>query len=482
MKILPFIFILGITNNLFAQSFSEAINAPFEGAWYGSIAFADVDGDNDQDVLITGEDNTQTHISKLYLNDGSGNYTEDTNTPFIGVDGSAVAFADIDDDDDNDLVITGLDNSNSRVLKLYTNDGDGNFTEVSPPPVFEEVFSCAIAFEDVDGDTDFDLLITGSASSSRISKLYINDGSGNYTEDTNVPFVGVEQSSVAFADVDGDTDKDLLITGLNNSSVPVSKLYMNDGNGNFTENTSFTFEGVNDGSIAFSDVDGVNGLDVLITGFNGNVRTSKLYLNNGSGTFAEAIGTPFEGVQYSSVAFADVDGDTDQDVLVTGESISNNISKLYINDGQGVFTEATGDPFEGIAVSSIAFADVDGDTDQDVLISGDNDLGTAISKLYLNNSIVTSSSSLTYENSQMLVIYPNPNSSNILYLDYHSDYTAMVELKIYSIEGKLVRQAGENVSKGVQTLSVDLGTLSTGTYFVEVLDEGRTERVKFVIE
>nr|MBC8265618.1 FG-GAP repeat protein [Flavobacteriales bacterium] len=42
-------------------------------------------------------------------------------------------------------------------------------------------------------------------------------------------------------------------------------------------------------------------------------------------------GTPFDGVYWSSIAFADVDGDGDQDVLITGQSNNGNISKLYLN-------------------------------------------------------------------------------------------------------------------------------------------------------
>jgi predicted nucleotidyltransferase len=90
------------------------------------------------------------------------------------------------------------------------------------------------------------------------------------------------------------------------------------------------------------------------------------------GSFSEVTGTPFEGVAISSIAFADVDGDNDQDVLITGLNNSFRISKLYTNDGMGNFSEMTGTPFEGVADGSIAFADVDGDNDQDVLITGQN--------------------------------------------------------------------------------------------------------------
>ena len=79
-------------------------------------------------------------------------------------------------------------------------------------------------------------------------------------------------------------------------------------------------------------------------------------------TFTEVEGTPFEDVWQSSIAFSDVDGDGDKDVLITGYTYGSSsnglIAKLYTNDGGGSFTEVTGTPFEGVKYGSIAFSDV----------------------------------------------------------------------------------------------------------------------------
>tara|TARA_B100000809_G_scaffold139066_1_gene136701 strand:- start:17102 stop:17482 length:381 start_codon:yes stop_codon:yes gene_type:complete len=87
----------------------------------------------------------------------------------------------------------------------------------------------------------------------------------------------------------------------------------------------------------------------------------------------------FERVQYSSIAFADIDGDNDQDVIITGQDNSNLAStKLYTNNGNGSFIEVFGSPFEDVKNSSIAFTDIDFDNDQDVLITGENNSGLPI--------------------------------------------------------------------------------------------------------
>ena len=66
--------------------------AAFEGVENGSIAFADGDGAIDRDGLITGENAFTDSISKLYTNDGSGNFTLVNRTPIDEVEDSSIAI------------------------------------------------------------------------------------------------------------------------------------------------------------------------------------------------------------------------------------------------------------------------------------------------------------------------------------------------------------------------------------------------------
>ncbi|MEZ4851213.1 MAG: VCBS repeat-containing protein [Bacteroidia bacterium] len=299
--------------------------------------------------------------------------------PFQEVFFSSIAFADVDGDGDLDVLITGrssLFGGENQYSKLYTNDGVGNFTEMQGTP-FESVGYSSIAFADVDGDGDQDVLITGRNSAyTPIAKLYTNDGVGNFSEMTGTPFDGVDTGSIAFADVDGDNDQDLLITGRTHSLALIAKLYTNDGQGSFTEMVGAPFLGVEAGSVAFTDVDGDNDQDLLITGrysLGGGTETSKLYTNDGQGNFTENVGTQIADVENSSIAFADVDGDNDQDLLITGRYQSiYRITKMYTNDGVGNFSEMIGTPFDSVEFGSITFGDVDGDNDQDVSLQDEH--------------------------------------------------------------------------------------------------------------
>jgi hypothetical protein len=456
---------------LTAQSFTEVINTPFEGIRGSSIAFADIDGDNDQDVLITGGNNSAPRISKLYINDGEGNFTEMQETPFVEVISGSVAFADIDGDEDQDLLITGRDISDIDISKLYKNDGSGHFTEVLDSP-FPGISFSSIAFADIDGDNDQDVLLSGRNNTSLITKLYINDGEGNFTELLDTPFESAQFSAVAFSDVDGDEDLDIFITG-SNSFGYFSKLYDNDGEGYFTEVSNTPFENVGSGSVAFADIDGDEDQDVFITGSNGFALFSKLYINDGQGNFTEVSDIPFEGVYISSIAFSDVDRDNDQDLLISGQNISSTpISKLYINDGAGNFIEELETPFEGVRLCSIAFSDVDGDNDQDLLITGENTLSDEISKMYINNSVVSSIENEAEGTDFKFTINPNPSSKGQCNISYSSEEGGVLIINIYDLTGALLRQKRELFGIGQQLIGIDLTSLNKGSYIIQ-LDDGK---------
>jgi len=379
--------IANLYSNNGSGSFVLVEGTDFTAVDQSSIAFADIDGDNDQDVLLAGFNISNVSDTKLYINDGNGDFVNASGSAFLGLQKGSAAFVDINGDNDKDIFISGLNNSNENKSLLYGNSGTGHFSLISGTP-FDNTSYGSISIADIDGDNDKDVLITGvNTSGLRIAKLYKNNGSGSFTLVAGTPFDGVYSGSSAFADIDGDTDQDVLITGRNSLNQKISKLYRNDGNGNFSVISGTPFDGVYRSSIAFVDIDGDNDQDVLITGANAsNQKKANLYRNDGSGNFSLEAGTPFDGVHYSSVAFADLDGDTDKDLLITGKNSANEtISKLYRNNGNGSFSLIAGTPFDGVYNSSVAFTDIDNDGDNDVLITGQKSSSDPISKLYINN-------------------------------------------------------------------------------------------------
>jgi len=445
-----------------AQSFEEITGTPFDGVSGGSVAFADIDNDGDQDVLITGDNILLGPIAKLYTNDGSGYFTEVGGTPFQSVAWSSIAFADIDNDNEQDVLITGQ--YYQGIANLYTNDGNGFFSEVLDT-TFVGVFFSSIAFADIDNDNDQDVLITGRSgdlgSGQPNAILYSNDGNGFFTEITNTPFEAVSSGSVAFADIDNDSDQDVIITGSFSA-----KLYTNDGNGSFTEVIGTPFEEVIFSSVAFADVDNDNDQDMLIAGsLYDNSSISKLYTNNGNGIFTENIGSSFVGVGWPvcSIAFVDNDNDGDQDVLITGSGIAI----LYTNDGNGNFTEVLDTPFEGVSGSSIAFADIDNDGDQDVLITG-----SGIAKLYRNLTISTE----VIQASDMLnsvSIFPNPFSEYVTFSIPNNK--APFTFDLFDMQGRKI------MSEEIRSEEkVNMEALNQGLYFYNLIIDDKRQTGKLI--
>jgi len=481
-KLFILIAVIAGISNIYAQIQFEQILPPppspqiianFEGVEYGSTSFADIDGDNDQDVLIIGMNNYEPKMAKLYVNDGSGNFSEVTDCSIKGGYRGSMAFADVDGDNDPDVLISGLNELNEKIAYLYINDGSGHFTKESNTP-FNKVAYGSIAFADIDGDNDPDVLMTGENNSDNpIAKLYINDGNGHFSEVTDCPFPGVTYSSVTFADMDGDDDPDVLISGKNNSNQGISKLYMNDGSGHFSEATNTPFEGVYRGSVAFADMDGDNDPDLLITGYdNSKSPISKLYINNGNADFTELTDTPFEGVYSSSVALADMDGDHNTDVLIMGmNSSSEQTTKLYLNDGSTHFTEVPNTPFDGVYNGFIAIADVDGDDDPDVLITGTNYANKAIAIAYRNTTV--NGIPDNQQSDKYIKLYPNPTTGKAS-LDLSQ--LKNVNLNIYNTLGVLV-YTDSQIQTGIYNFDLKL---ENGVYIIDIRSDHHQFSVKMI--
>src|SRR4030095_11115312 len=114
------------------------------------------------------------------------------------------------------------------------------------------------------------------------------------------------------------------------------------------------------------DVDGDGDLDLVV----GNAYLqSRLYLNDGIGTYTDAPASrmPVGSYNTSSLALGDVDRDGDLD-LVVGNAYQQSL--LYLNNGTGTFTDATASrmPVGSYETRSLALGDVDGDGDLDLVV------------------------------------------------------------------------------------------------------------------
>jgi len=193
-----------------------------------AFAKADVNGDGLDDFFFGG---AKTFPAKLFLADASGNYIESPQESFLAdalSEDTDAVFFDADGDGDLDLFVTSGGNesgfgSPDLSDRLYLNDGKGNFTKNSTAG-FAAVFgsSSTVGLIDINEDGALDLIVGGrlipfTYGAPASSQLWINDGKGNFTEQsaTLAPAfkdLGMVTDSQVF-DWDDDGKSDLILVG-----------------------------------------------------------------------------------------------------------------------------------------------------------------------------------------------------------------------------------------------------------------------------
>ncbi|MCB9669686.1 MAG: VCBS repeat-containing protein [Alphaproteobacteria bacterium] len=337
------------------------------GEWTNEVRLADVDADGDLDVLLAnGGDYASPgtpEVSRLFVNDGTGALTE---LALPGGPGLArsLAVGDLDGDGLPDILVPG---AYQRAARVLAGQAGGGFAVVDRAPGdLQSIGDVELGDVDDDGDLDAVLVDWGGAdpfgSGGGPVLLWRNDG-GVLTADAGAfPAVAVGMSwDLTLADVDGDFDLDVLVSSKLDGN---GRLFLNDGTGGFTDASERLPAASNNYQYEPMDLDGDGDLD-LLTINDGNGSRNRVLVNDGSGTFtagtAEWLGGGANLTEDDNVALAlDADGDGDPDVVVGSLSGPD---RLLINEG-GHFAlqagSAFGGPFTG-GTLALAFGDLDGD-------------------------------------------------------------------------------------------------------------------------
>jgi len=204
-----------------------------------------------------------------------------------------------------------------------------------------------------------------------------------HADRANAPPIGVLKDMVggaAVGDYDGDGLPDLYLTRL---SLP-NLLFHNKGDGTFEEVGAAAGVDLNSVSsgCAWADIDNDGDQDLLVLTM---ATRNYLFLNEGNGHFHDVATTrgvnlPREAGEHksTSAAFGDIDNDGDLDLLMVAwelrhTPLESSLNRLFENDGKGFFTDIT--VRSGMVTDTMGFtpgfADVDEDGWADILIAGD---------------------------------------------------------------------------------------------------------------
>lgn len=399
----------------------------------GSSDSGDIDGDGDNDLIMTGI--TPASKTILYLNDGDGIFTEIEGMPLPQAGNGKVIFADLDGDDDLDLFFSGTANTIQEFTHIYLNDGAGGFTQLANPalPRFSD---SGVDVADVDSDGDIDLLITVKAANGDfIADVFLNNGNAIFTPAGELAFDGLQFGQVAFIDVENDGDLDVIISGEQADESALTRLYLNDGTGNYVIDINSDFEQMVAADIDVADLDNDGNLDILMSGNStANGVQTILYHNDGFGQFEELPATNLQNTFAGTNAIADMDNDGDQDIVIIGSQdggLPNIYNIVYENRSNNVFVPV--DTLGGEYIAACVVDDFNGDNLVDIIIQGFADR----TNVYWNTSSITTALD-ELEKIPLIDMFPNPSSGTLnLYL---AEIIEDLDLMVYSTTGQLILQ------------------------------------------
>ncbi len=291
--------------------------------------------------------------NRLYRNNGDGTFTNVAREAGVNVtsaeleDGMGASFGDYDLDGDLDLFVTGW-REESRGNRLFQNNGDGTFTDVTDPAgiIDHGIRGFSPCFADMDDDYYPELLLVADFGT---SQYYVNNGDGTFMEHTQDSAVGKEWSGMGstVGDFNNDGRLDWYATAIHDADDEGrgdgNKLYYNQGGQKFKEVSQAA--GVDDGGWGWGavavDLNHDGWLDLVETNGWADLlsytgEASRLWLSNGDNTFSEvsrAVG--FEHVADGrGLLNFDYDNDGDQDIVVTAVNDSLQLYRNELNNPQ----------------------------------------------------------------------------------------------------------------------------------------------------
>jgi hypothetical protein len=319
-----------------------------------SLELGDLNGDAYLDAVIAEE--VPTNLVSL-LGGGDGTFSPPVNSELIGT-ARDVALGDWDDDGWLDVVVPG------PPARVSFGSGNGDFQGVGELDAVGD----AVTTGDLDENGTLDIVLLSYAQGA--ARAYLGDGQRGFVGGASF-VVGLSARDASLGYIDGDRRLDLAVINVDGDAVGV---LLGNGDGTFSERTTFGTVGGDPWAILLGDWNGDRRLDVVTANdFGSNVS---LFLGSGDGTFSQAR-TFSTGNGTGSLAAADFDRDGNLDLAVgnVGVGFDAVYVSVFLGDGSGEFAVPrvfrAGRLNENVGVlnlTDLASADLDADGYFDLVV------------------------------------------------------------------------------------------------------------------
>ncbi|MBD3409314.1 MAG: T9SS type A sorting domain-containing protein [Ignavibacteriales bacterium] len=439
--------------------FGEEIIITEASDWAYAVYAADLDGDDDHDVIVG---SIMDNKIVWFANEGVIGFGTERIVPQTAPHPESVIAADLDGDGDQDIIgaMSGDWYSNSAGATVSWNentDGAGTFSDQAS--ITDSAIGVNSVFAgDFDGDQDLDVL-SASAVDDKIG-FYRNDGTGAFGPQILLSDSADFARHVTAADIDGDGDLDAVSSAMLDDEVA---WYENDGAGNFGAPRTITDSAMDVRMAAFADIDGDGDPDAVVASFSDDKIT--WHENDGAGNFdtTHVVTDTADGAMW--VVAEDFDGDGAVDLVYCSEN--DDKVGYYHNDGTGAFdyhvliTNASDGP------QALYAADMDGDGDLDVIVASKEDDKVA---MYKNLADYVSAEQRSDAPTAFALEHSFPNPFNpTTTIRYTLPEAATIRLTVYNALGEEIATLVDGArNAGVHSATFNAANLAGGAYFYRI--------------
>ncbi|HMD42642.1 MAG TPA: FG-GAP-like repeat-containing protein [Candidatus Acidoferrum sp.] len=352
-----------------AKRVTVANGQPAIGSSRG-VCFLDYDGDGRPDLFLVAAEGGGSHLLR---NTGEGRFedvTEKSGLASVGT-GYGCSAGDFDNDGKTDLAICETDG-----VRLFHNEGGGKFAEVTGKVGIARERGCvAVTFVDYDHDGDLDLYLTmtpGTAAEKRTNRLWRNNGNSTFTDVSEPTGLGVDATGAGIAVTDFNNDRaiDFVIPGGANGAG----IYLNPREGKFTPLPGIDFAKENlppAVGVTVFDFDKDGFMDMAFT--HSGAPGISLW-RNVNGKKLERVALPELGWKQGwGLSWIDFDNDGWLDLVAVGESANGGEIRLLRNLGDAGWADVTRKTQLGavklVEPRAVAVADLAGIGNPDLIVS-----------------------------------------------------------------------------------------------------------------